>query len=343
MGLAARARRQQTSLAAGRDQRSSTLNGSPSLVAGVVGRTGHRARCLVAEQTPADLFRKKSNRWLSRARRSRARRPTERHRRQRAERELTRLVRAQRRGERRPADPAAEWTTPPVEQFQCQRCRRPSTVLWRAGRWPRWLSPTSSARRRSAEIDALAALVSEPTDREGDAPLAVRNDAPPDRDGSPMVCGPVEFLDGQPVPQAFLDSVSIPKPSMWWAMCSPATASRCGPGRRHRLATVHQWPALIARDRGCVGLRGRPRLHPGPPHRSTGTIGWPKRHRQPRTEMPHRSCVGAPGVPSGSKIQTTGRMRAAADRLLAGIEEARLRLGAGLAWPRGGGVMPRWA
>ncbi|MEO0491820.1 MAG: HNH endonuclease signature motif containing protein [Actinomycetota bacterium] len=86
------------------------------------------------------------------------------------------------------------------------------------------------------------------TEVDADAPLPVRTMlhliATVDDDS-------VEFLDGQPVPQAFLDSLD-PRTADVVGHVFSGAGKPLWTGRRHRLATVHQWPALIARDRACV-------------------------------------------------------------------------------------------
>ena len=61
----------------------------------------------------------------------------------------------------------------------------------------------------------------------------------------------IEFLDGQPVLQAFLDSLDSRTIDTVGHVFS-GNGKPLWTGRRHRLATVHQWTTLIARDRGCV-------------------------------------------------------------------------------------------
>lgn len=205
----------------------------------------------LAEQTPADLFRQKSNRWLA-DKRSRER-VEARHRRQRAERELdlwferndtvngALLIHGR-------LDNATGRAFQSALQAMVDR-------LWRAD-GGREAKPTELRTPGQRRIDALVQLVTEPS--EVDAPLAVRNMlhliATVRADGTP---DPVEFLDGQPVPQSFLDSLD---PTTIDAVGH--VFSGCGKplwtGRRHRLATVHQWSMLIARDRGCTDCGADP-------------------------------------------------------------------------------------
>ena len=52
------------------------------------------------------------------------------------------------------------------------------------------------------------------------------------------------------MPQSFLDSLDPETVDVVGHVFS-GTGKPLWTGRRHRLATVHQWPVLIARDRGC--------------------------------------------------------------------------------------------
>ena len=205
----------------------------------------------LAEKTPADLFRKKSNRWLS-SRRSREA-IEERHRRQRAERELS--VWFEGNDEENGAllingrmDNATGRAFRSALQAMVDR-------MWRQD-GGRGGIPNEVRTPRQRRIDALAALATTPVDET--APLAVRNMlhmvASLAADGS---VASVEFLDGQPVPQSFLDSLDPSVVDVVGHVFSGA-GKPLWTGRRHRLATVHQWTTLIARDRGCTDCGSDP-------------------------------------------------------------------------------------
>lgn len=194
----------------------------------------------LAEQTPADLFRKKSNRWMA-GRRSREA-IEERHRRQRAERELNVWFEAN--DEERGAviingrlDNATGRSFISALQTVVDR-------LWRAD-GGRSRSPNEIRTPAQRRLDALVQMT-EPGSGGDDAVLPVRNmlHLIATADG-------IEFLDGQPVPQAFLDSLDPETVDVVGHVFS-GDGKPLWTGRRHRLATVHQWTTLIARDRGCV-------------------------------------------------------------------------------------------
>ena len=117
--------------------------------------------------------------------------------------------------------------------------------LWRSD-GGREGTPNDVRTPTQRRVDALAAMATSEVDL--DAPLPVRlmlhlvvN----------VTDDSIEFLDGQPVPQAFLDSLD-PRTADMVGHVFSGTGKPLWTGRRHRLATVHQWTTLIARDRGCV-------------------------------------------------------------------------------------------
>ena len=195
----------------------------------------------LAEQTPADLFRKKSNRWLSSRRSLEA--VEEQHRRQRAERELSVWF------EGGDAENGALLINGRMDNatgrhFQAA-LRAMVDRLWRED-GGRDGSPNDARTPTQRRIDALATLASSGVDT--DAPLPVRTML---HLIATVADDSIEFLDGQPVPQAFLDSLDSRTIDTVGHVFS-GNGKPLWTGRRHRLATVHQWTTLIARDRGCV-------------------------------------------------------------------------------------------
>jgi len=202
----------------------------------------------LAEQTPADLFRKKSNRWLS-SRRS-AKEIEQQHQRQRAERELS--VWFEGSDEENGAllihgrmDNATGRAFVSALQAQVDK-------LWRddGGRDGTPSEMRTPAQRR---IDALSDLVRSPAG-ESEQGVSVRNlmhiivNAESDE---------AEFLDGQPVPPTFLADLDPWRTDVVGHVYS-GRGKPLWTGRRHRLATVNQWPVLIARDRGCTDCGADP-------------------------------------------------------------------------------------
>ncbi|MEM9467523.1 MAG: DUF222 domain-containing protein [Actinomycetota bacterium] len=195
----------------------------------------------LAEQIPADLFRTKSNRWLSN-RRSRAA-IEEQHRRQRAERGLSVWF------EGGDAENGALLINGRMDnatgrQFQAA-LRTMIDRLWRddGGRDG---APNGVRTPTQRRIDALAAMATTKVDT--DTPLPVRTML---HLVATVADHSIEFLDGQPVPQAFLDTLD-PRTADVVGHVFSGDGKPLWTGRRHRLATVHQWTTLIARDRGCV-------------------------------------------------------------------------------------------
>ena len=203
----------------------------------------------LAEQTPADLFRKKSNRWLSSRRSMEA--VEERHRRQRAERELS--VWFEGNDEERGALLLHGRMDNATGRSFLSALRTMADRLWRqdGGRDGSPSDVRSPAQRR---VDALASMAEPVSADETEAVLPVRNmlHLIATVDG-----GHIEFLDGQPVPQAFLDSLDPETVDVVGHVFS-GDGKPLWTGRRHRLATVHQWTALIARDRGCTDCGADP-------------------------------------------------------------------------------------
>lgn len=199
----------------------------------------------MAEQTPADLFRTKSNRWLTDKRSLET--VDARHNRQRAERELN--VWFERNDEDEGAliihgrlDNATGRVVRSALQAMVDR-------LWRAD-GGRGAKPTELRTPAQRRVDALVELLTNPADPE--SALPVRNMLHLVATlGAEGAVQSVEFLDGQPVPQSFLDSLDPETVDVVGHVFS-GNGKPLWTGRRHRLATVHQWTTLIARDRGCT-------------------------------------------------------------------------------------------
>ncbi|MEZ5165340.1 MAG: DUF222 domain-containing protein [Acidimicrobiales bacterium] len=86
-------------------------------------------------------------------------------------------------------------------------------------------------------------------------------------------------VDGAPLPKAVLDQICCTAGVT--AMLFDGPGRPIWVGRDERSATIAQWRALIARDRGCVGCGADPNRCEAHPHHLLGALGT-HRHRQPR-------------------------------------------------------------
>ncbi len=193
-----------------------------------------------AQQTPADLFRKKSNRWLT-GRRSSGQ-VEEAHQRQRAERELS--IWFEGNDDENGALLIHGRVDNATGRAFVSALQARVDQLWRddGGRDGAPKEVRSPTQRR---IDALAEFVTSPA---GDADRGVSV-----RTLLHIILsaetGEAEFLDGQPLPQSFLRDLDPWRTDVVGHVFD-GNGKPLWTGRRHRLATIHQWPALIARDRG---------------------------------------------------------------------------------------------
>ncbi|MEZ5168478.1 MAG: DUF222 domain-containing protein [Acidimicrobiales bacterium] len=89
-------------------------------------------------------------------------------------------------------------------------------------------------------------------------------------------------IDGAPLPKAVLDQIRCTAGAT--AMLFDGPGRPIWVGRDERNATIAQWRALIARDRGCVGCGADPNRCGSPPHPRMGQLGT-HRHRQPRPRL----------------------------------------------------------
>lgn len=202
----------------------------------------------IAEQVPADLFAKRANTWLG-ARRSREA-TEDRHQRQRADRELMTW------NEDGPSGSLllhGQMDNATGRDFE-QALQTKVDELWRAdgGRDGSPDEVRSPAQRR---LDALVELVLRPgAEVSGLRPI------------THMVhlvvtaeTGDAEFLDGEPVPHAYLEHLD-PETAQIVGHVLDGKGRPLFLGRRRRLASVDQWLHLIVRDRGCTDCGADPAL-----------------------------------------------------------------------------------
>jgi len=201
----------------------------------------------VAEQTPADLFAKRTTRWLGVRRDRQA--VEDRHARQRADRELSvwneggdsgsLLLHGQ-------MDNASGRAFLAALQAKVD-------ALWQAdgGRDGSPDQQRSPAQRR---LDALVELV---TGEQANTQL---------RHVKHMVnvivtaeTGHAEFLDGEPVPEAFLAHLDE-ETTQTVGHVFDGKGQPLWHGRRRRLASIDQWLHLIVRDRGCTDCGAGPAM-----------------------------------------------------------------------------------
>ncbi|MEZ5167397.1 MAG: DUF222 domain-containing protein [Acidimicrobiales bacterium] len=118
-----------------------------------------------------------------------------------------------------------------------------------------------------------------------------------DQSGRPLAS---LVVDGAPLPKAVLDQVRCTAGAT--AMLFDGPGRPIWVGRDERTATIAQWRALIARDRGCVGCGADPEPVRSPPHPRMGQLGS-HRHRQPRAGLHQMPPRPAPPRPHPAKNQ----------------------------------------
>lgn len=199
----------------------------------------------VAEQTPADLFAKRTNRWLG-ARRSRDD-IEDRHERQRAEREL---VVWNDEGGAGSLLLHGRMDNATGRDFEAA-LQAKVDALWQADGGQDG-SPDQVRTPAQRRVDALIELV-----LGHDAAEGFRHVKHMVHVVVTAETGHTEFLDGTPVPPSYVAHLDPETAQIVGHVCD-GKGRPLWLGRRRRLASVDQWLHLIVRDRGCTDCGAEP-------------------------------------------------------------------------------------
>jgi hypothetical protein len=201
----------------------------------------------IAEQIPADLFAKRTNRWLG-ARRDRHA-VEDRHAQQRTQREFSAWNEG---GDSGPLLINGEMDNATGRGFLAA-LQAKVDALWQAD-GGRDGSPNETRSPTQRRLDALVELV---TGEHASAEL---------RHVKQMVhivvtaeTGHAEFLDGEPVPESFLAHLDNETTQIVGHVFD-GNGRPLWLGRGRRLASADQWLHLIVRDRGCTDCGTQPAL-----------------------------------------------------------------------------------